>query len=76
MDSIGRQAAKEAVTLVFGLVGTIATAIVIKLAMKPDVYRESKMRAALVGKHFAQRQADRCQKVADYFATRYNEGKA
>lgn len=72
----GREAVRQTVALVFGLVGTIATVVIVRYATRPDMVRDLSMRCALRGKRLAQREADRWQAWADWCASRYNKGKA
>jgi hypothetical protein len=75
-DVAKEELARQTIIAVVSLVGTAATVLVIRWMQHPDSYRESKMRLALLGKRFAQAQADWWQTQADRFATAYNREKA
>jgi len=72
----GKEAMRQTIALIFSLVGTAATVVIVRYAANPDAFRELRMRIALHGKRWAQREADRWQSMADRCATWYNEGKA
>lgn len=75
-DSAKEEAKRQSVILLFSLVGTALTVVIVRWLQKPDSYRETRMRFALWGKRFAQSQVDWWQARADRFATAYNKDKA
>jgi hypothetical protein len=71
-----KEAAKQAVILVFSVVGVVVTMAIAQTASDPDSMRTLRMASALEVKRFCQRQADRFQDWADKAATVYNQEKA
>ena len=67
------EAKRQAIILLFGLVGTVATAYVLYYFASPDAWKTLKMRLALKAKRLTQSQADWWQTLADKAATMYNQ---
>lgn len=66
-----RESTRQTVILIFGLLGTAGTVIVMRYLSGPDAIRVLKMNAALKFKRYAQRQVDFWQLLADKAATIY-----
>lgn len=69
------ESTRQAVILVFGVVGAVVTVYAIRYAQDESLQRETKMRTALKVKRYAQKRADYWQKLADEAATEYNREK-
>lgn len=72
LDVAKRETARQAVILVFSIMGTIFIILVSKHLRDPDSVRIIKMRSALTLKRVAQRQAEWWENLAEQAATIYN----
>ena len=69
------ETARQVVLLVFGILGTVATIYVKNQLDDTDRVRYWKMRIGWHGKHWADRQADRLDRLALWFGNLYNGEK-
>jgi len=73
MGTAVEETKRQVIILVFSAVGTVVTVYLVYKFSRPDSFRELRMRTALRVKHFAQKQADYWQKIADDAATMYHK---
>ena len=70
-ETAKRETARQAVILIFSVVGSVAMVYLARKTSDPDLFRTVKMAGALKVKRVAQRQVDWWQDVADRAATVY-----
>lgn len=74
-DVVRNETARQVVLLVFGVLGTVVTIYVRNQMDDKDRLRYWKMLIAWHGKHWADRQADRLDRLALWFGNVYNGEK-